>query len=94
MRERKKSKKETSGPNKDEFTYGFNSSVSGKHLSSVSKHSRKDKITECRLTVTDKITGAEEIHVIPAGNYSKKEMQQLRANAFEAAVLSLYKKRK
>lgn len=94
MKEIKKSKKDSSGHNINEFCYGFQSSSSGKHLSSVSKHSRKEKLTGCVVTTRDKITGAEEISTIPSGNYSKKEMQKLREDAVEKSILSLYNKRK
>jgi len=94
MKEPKKSKKTPSLFDYSEFTWGFNSSVSGKNLHSVSRHSRKEKLTECRLHVTDKITNLEENYTIPAGHYSKKEMQKLRQDALDKTILSLMKKRK
>lgn len=94
MKEKKKDKKSSSGPNSDEFSCGFHSSVSAKPTHSVSRQSRKENLTECRITVKDKITGNEELHVIPAGNYSKKEMQKLREETFQRAIVSLHKKRK
>ena len=87
-------RKQTLQPNPEEFSYGFNSSVSGNNHHSVSRHSRKEKLTECRVTVKDKITGTEELHIIPEGNYSKKEMQKLKEKIFIEAITSLYKKRK
>lgn len=93
MKEKKKSKNIV-GPNPDDFSYGFTSSVSGTKHHSVSQHSRKEKLTECRVTVKDKITGAEELYTIPAGHYSKKEMQKLRDETVKRGIVSLYKKRK
>ena len=94
MKEKKKEKKTSSEPNPEEFSWGFNSYISGKHHHSVTQHSRKEKLTECRVTIKDKITGEEEHYTIPAGNYSKKEMQKLRGETLQKGMLSLFKKRK
>lgn len=80
--------------NLDEFTWGFFGSTSGKHYSNVSRHSRRDKMTSCRVFVEDKTTGLREEISIPEGHYSKKEMQKLRLDAIDKLVDSLLKKRK
>lgn len=94
MKEKKKISKILSGPNKEEFSCSFRSSVSAKVAHSVNRQSRKENITECTVIVRDKTNNFEESHIISAGNYSKKEMQKLREETFEKAIISLYKKRK
>lgn len=79
--------------NKNEFTWGFTGSVSGKHLSSVSRHSRKEKLISRRITVNDLTNGLSEMKEIPEGHYSKKEMQKLTNIAINSLVVSLYNKR-
>jgi len=78
----------------DEFAWGFTSSVSGKHLHSVSRHSRREKKTSCTVTCHDKISGMVETYKIPEGHYSKKEMQKLRNDAVDILIEKLLKKRK
>jgi hypothetical protein len=80
--------------NINEFIYGFHESASGKHHSKVSRHSRKEKITSCRVFVEDKTNGMKEEFSIPEGHYSKKEMQKLREDAVNILIGILLKKRK
>ena len=77
-----------------EFTYGFHSSVSAKHHSKVSKHSRKENLTSCRVFVEDLTNGMKEEFLIPEGHYSKKEMQKLEWDAVNNLIDILLKKRK
>lgn len=76
-----------------EFIWGITGSVSGKHLSSVSRHSRKEKLTSRRVTVSDLTTGLSEMKEIPKGHYSKKEMQKLTNVTIDNLMVSLYNKR-
>jgi len=79
--------------NENEFVWGITGSVSGKHLSSVSRHSRKEKLTSRRVTVRDLTTGLSEMKEIPEYHYSKKEMQKLTNIAIDNLMMSLYNKR-
>lgn len=64
--------------NPGEVSSGFTSSSSG-----VSgQFHRKLKTTSCTMTLSHEITGLSITGEIPAGNYSKKEMQQLRENLY------------
>ena len=71
-----------------EFSYGFHLSSSGKR-NKVTKSSRKEQITSCKVFAEDKTTGLKEEYNIPEGNYSKKEMQKLRNNALDKLIIVL-----
>ena len=60
--------------NPNEVLSGFTGSSSG----ISGQFERKLKTTSCRMTLSHEITGISISGEIPAGNYSKKEMQQLR----------------
>ena len=77
----------------NEFSYGFYSSSSGKR-NKVTKSSRKEQITSCKVFVEDKTNGLKEEYNIPEGNYSKKEMQKLRNDAIDKMIITLLGKRK
>lgn len=75
--------------NRDEFLIGFQGSSSGNNLHSVSRHSRKEKLTSRKITVKDKITNLEKIKIVPEGNYSKKEMQKISDVIINELIISL-----
>lgn len=77
----------------NEFSWGFYSSSSGKR-NKVTKSSRKEQITSCKVFVEDKTNGLKEECYIPEGNYSKKEMQKLRTKALNDLIFILLSKRK
>ncbi len=79
--------------NPQEFTSSFTSYSSGIHHAKVTKHSRKEKLTSCVISVVDKINGTRAEVIIPEGHYSKKEMQKLRNSAVEKLMIMLYTKR-
>lgn len=60
--------------NPEEVSWGMNSSSSGK----TGQFERKMKTTRCTLFMTHQPTGIRVEGEIPAGHYSKKEMQQKR----------------
>ena len=64
--------------NPNEVLSGFTGSTSG----TTGQFQRKLKTTSCFMTLSHKLTGISITGEIPAGNYSKKEMQQLRASLY------------
>jgi len=94
MKESKKQKKKEE-INKDEFSYGWTGSSSGKNVHSVTRGgARKDKLTSRRITVRDLVNGEEMYKEVTPGNYSKKEMQKLTYDTIDEMIVSLYNKRK
>jgi len=77
----------------NEFSYGFLISSIGKR-NKVTKSSRKEQITSCKVFLEDKTNGLKEEYDIPEGNYSKKEMQKLKNNAIDKLMVLLLSKRK
>jgi hypothetical protein len=61
--------------NPNEALNGFTGSTSG-------QFQRKLKTTSCCVTLSHELTGISITGQIPTGNYSKKEMQQLRASLY------------
>lgn len=60
--------------------------------SSSSKHgqfSRRLKVTSCTLILTHRPTGLEVQGQVPLGNYSKKEMKELRGKLYRELFVRL-----
>lgn len=72
---------------------GSQSTVMGGGGNKFSNSSRKSSLRSLKAMVEDKITGFKEEIIVPEGNYSKKEMQKLKFDAFEKMALNLIAKR-